>query len=321
MKKVLIIEHENQLLENTTAFLNRNGFEVVQAKEGSVGVQKALEHLPDIILCDSDTPGLSGYEVFNTLQQINTTAIIPFIFIKNSQNYEEIKAVMRLGADDYIIKPYDLNDLYELITTRLEKQERIINIADEKFNTLMEFSTNGIFIYQDGRFSYVNKKFCEIVAYSQNELLGTSLVNMVYKDDIHIVIEKMERCLKGIHKELEVSFRAISRDQKMIQVILSGSCINIRSKKSIIGTMRLANERLNNMLVNIQHLDIKITKREKEILTFICDGLSNNEISDFLNISERTVEGHRANLIKKTNCRNSVCLAIFAIKHGLYEVN
>jgi len=320
MKKVLIIEHENQLLENTTTFLNRNGFDVIQAKEGSVGVQKALEHLPDIIMCDSETPGLSGYDVFNTLQQINTTAIIPFIFIKESQNYEDIKAVMRLGADDYIIKPYDLNDLYELITTRLDKQERIINIADEKFNTLMEFSTNGIFIYQDGRFSYVNKKFCEIVAYSQNELLGTSLVNIVYKDDIHIVIEKMERCLKGIHKELEVKFRAISRDQRMVNVILSGSNVNIRGKKSIIGTMRLLDDQLELNRVITQEININITKREKEILHCICDGYSNSEISNRFNISERTVEGHRANLIRKTGCKNSVCLAVFAIKHGLYYI-
>ena len=321
MKKVLVIEHDNNLLKNTSSYLNRKGFEVIEAGEGSSGVQKALEFLPDIILCDSETPGLNGYEVFNTLQQINTTAIIPFIFIKENNNYEDIKAVMRLGADDYIVRPYDYNDLVELIKTRLEKQERIISIADEKFNTLMEFSTNGIFIYQDGKLSYVNRKFCEIVSYSHNELLGMSLVNIVYKDDIHIVVEKIDRCLKGIHKELEVEFQAISRDQQIIKVVLSGSSINIRGKKSIIGSIREVqfdnyNERFKKL-----RLEINITDREKEILISICNGLTNYEISKKLNISERTVEGHRANLIKKTGCRNSACLAIFAVKYGLYKIN
>ena len=319
MSKILIIEHDNELMQKTASYLSQHGFEIIKANEGSVGVQKALEILPDIILCDSNTPGLNGYEILNTLQQINTTAVIPFIFIIENANYEDLRAVMRLGADDYIVKPYDLYDLLELVKTRLEKQERIINIADEKFNTLMEFSTNGVFIYRNEKLSYVNRKFCEIVSYTQKELLGMNLVNIVYKDDIHSIVEKIDRCFKGIEKELHVDFRAISRDKSIVNVNLNGSCIAIRGKKSIIGMMRTLTDE-HSSLFSVRKLPIKITKREKEILNYICEGHSNVEISNILNISERTVEGHRANLIKKTGCKNSACLAIFAIKYGLFQI-
>lgn len=318
MKKVLIIEPNDKILKETTSYLIRNGFDVIGTNEGTAGVQKALEYLPDIILCDSESPGLNGYEVFNTLQQINTTAIIPFIFVKKNNDYEDIRAVMRLGADDYIIKPYDHTDLLELINTRLDKQERIMSIADEKFNTLMDFSANAIFIFQDGKLSYVNRKFCEIISYSQNELLGMSLVNIIYKDDINIVIEKIEKCLKGIYKELDVEFRAIGRQQDVLKVHLSGSIITIRGKKSIIGSVRMHDNK--KLLEDYKELDINITNRENEVLTCICNGMSNHEISEELNISERTVEGHRANLLKKTDCKNSACLAIFAVKHGLFHI-
>jgi DNA-binding response OmpR family regulator len=83
MKKVLIIEHEKQLLESTSAFLNDNGFDVIQANEGSDGLQKALQNLPDIILCNKDLPGLNGYEVFKTLKQNKSTATIPFVFYQS----------------------------------------------------------------------------------------------------------------------------------------------------------------------------------------------------------------------------------------------
>lgn len=66
--------------------------------------------------------------------------------------------------------------------------------------------------------------------------------------------------------------------------------------------------------------DIQFTRREKEILQLICDGLSNKEIADKLFISERTVVGHKSNLLAKTNCKSSVGLLSYAIKHRLVEV-
>jgi len=66
--------------------------------------------------------------------------------------------------------------------------------------------------------------------------------------------------------------------------------------------------------------DIQFTRREKEILQLICDGLSNKEIADKLFISERTVVGHKSNLLAKTNCKSSVGLLSYAIKHRLVEI-
>ncbi len=59
------------------------------------------------------------------------------------------------------------------------------------------------------------------------------------------------------------------------------------------------------------------TKRELEILALICKGYSNNEMADLLNISRKTVDGHRTRLLEKTGAKNSANLVMFAIKHGL----
>ncbi|OQA00082.1 MAG: Transcriptional regulatory protein DegU [Bacteroidetes bacterium ADurb.Bin408] len=66
--------------------------------------------------------------------------------------------------------------------------------------------------------------------------------------------------------------------------------------------------------------DLELTRREKEILQLICEGLSNKEIADALFISERTVVGHKSNLLAKTDCKNSMSLMAFAIKNKLVVI-
>lgn len=320
MKKVLLIESDKQLLDKTTECLTGNNYEVIITTEGTAGIQKALEFLPDIILCDSEVPGLNGYEIFSTLLQINSTAIIPFVFLLNQATNEDVRAAMNLGADDYLELPFQNSDLLKLIEIRLEKQEKIMGLADEKFNTLMEYSSDGVFIYQDEKLSYVNKKFCDLMSYSKRELIGMNLVNIIYKDDIHLVIDKIGRLQKGIHKDIQTDFRAISGDQQIKSFILSGSSINVNGKKSIVGTIKVKDENLTKGFIP-QECSIKITERESEVLELICNGYSNTEIAKELNISDRTVEGHRANLLNKTGCRNTASLAIFAVKYGFFQMD
>jgi len=66
---------------------------------------------------------------------------------------------------------------------------------------------------------------------------------------------------------------------------------------------------------------IKLSKRELEILTYICKGMSTMQISEILHISHRTVERHRASLLEKTDSSNSISLAIYAIKNNLVKID
>ena len=70
----------------------------------------------------------------------------------------------------------------------------------------------------------------------------------------------------------------------------------------------------------VESLQIDFTRREKEILQLICEGLSNKEIADVLFVSERTVVGHKTNLLAKTDCKNSMSLMSFAIKNKLVVI-
>ena len=67
--------------------------------------------------------------------------------------------------------------------------------------------------------------------------------------------------------------------------------------------------------------DNELSQREKDVLTQICNGDSNQEIAEKLFISKRTVEKHRANIMRKTGCGNTASLVVFAVKNGLYKIN
>ncbi|RWY53797.1 response regulator transcription factor [Mucilaginibacter gilvus] len=77
----------------------------------------------------------------------------------------------------------------------------------------------------------------------------------------------------------------------------------------------------NNSQTILSGLQIALTRREKQVLELICKEFNNAEIADQLYLSVRTVEGHRNNLIIKTNCRNTAGLVLFAIKFGLFEIH
>lgn len=76
----------------------------------------------------------------------------------------------------------------------------------------------------------------------------------------------------------------------------------------------------DNTLETTDDFDIKLSKREKEVLDYLCLGFSNNEIADKLFISPRTVDGHRANLLSKTNSKNTVSLVLFAVKNNIVSL-
>jgi CRP-like cAMP-binding protein/CheY-like chemotaxis protein len=121
--KVLIIEDNNDIRENVVEILELAGYEVYEAKNGKAGVDLALNHIPDIILCDIMMPELDGYGVLYMLHKNPETAAIPFIFLTAKAERLDLRKGMEMGADDYLTKPFDDMDLLNAIETRLKKKE------------------------------------------------------------------------------------------------------------------------------------------------------------------------------------------------------
>jgi DNA-binding response OmpR family regulator len=119
MKKILVIEDEADLRANVALFLKAEGYEVVVAENGAAGVDAAIRQSPDLIVCDIAMPEMDGFGVLFSLRENVTTSKIPFIFLTASTRTYDRKWGVELGANDYITKPFKLEQLREAIRKRL----------------------------------------------------------------------------------------------------------------------------------------------------------------------------------------------------------
>jgi len=132
MPTILVIEDESLLRAEVAEWLMFEGYTAITAEDGVAGVEKALQHLPDLIVCDILMPRLDGYDVLLEIRSNSKTADIPFVFLTARAAHEDIRAGMNLGADDYLTKPFTRVDLLQAIKSRLEiTAARRLKIKDE----------------------------------------------------------------------------------------------------------------------------------------------------------------------------------------------
>lgn len=117
MKKILLIEDTNDILENLTEYLQMEGFEILVANNGKTGVELAREFIPDLIICDVLMRDMDGHEVLYLLLETDSTNQIPFIFSTSMSEKHDREESLKLGADDYIVKPFDPETLLKMART------------------------------------------------------------------------------------------------------------------------------------------------------------------------------------------------------------
>ncbi len=125
MTKILVIEDQESVRLNLVEMLEAEDYDVVGAQNGMIGALWALDHLPDLIICDVMMPELDGYGVIATLRHDPATTTIPFIFLTAKADKSDLRQGMELGADDYLTKPFTRAELLGAIAMRFTKQEAI----------------------------------------------------------------------------------------------------------------------------------------------------------------------------------------------------
>jgi len=113
--KVLVIEDDPIILENTLELLEMEGFSAIGAEDGSIGVQRAREAIPDLIICDMLMPNLDGFGVLKTLRADPETYAIPLIFVSATPRDDILAASTKLGVSDCLVKPFRANELIRMI--------------------------------------------------------------------------------------------------------------------------------------------------------------------------------------------------------------
>lgn len=243
MKKILVIEDEAWILDMITDVLEAEYFTVIKAENGKIGIEKALENVPHLIICDVMMPEMDGYTVLKSLRENLLTEAIPFIFITAKATKADVREGMELGADDYLTKPFTRDELINGINTRLEKQLTIQRKTQEQLDELRSSITlslphelrtplNGII----GSSNFIIEEF--------KELEGDEILEMV--KNIQISAHRLYRLIQNflLYADLEL----LSRDRDRLKLFTTGYLSN---PKSIIREVAVEKARSFNRLKDL----------------------------------------------------------------------
>lgn len=118
-QKVLIIEDDVAINEMINTFIENAGFQALRAETGRVGISLALEHIPDLIICDIHLPGMHGLEVIRQLKAKAQLVDVPLIML--TADLFRADESFDIGADEYILKPIRKNQLMKHVYKYLER--------------------------------------------------------------------------------------------------------------------------------------------------------------------------------------------------------
>lgn len=207
-KTILLIEDDIALRENTAELLELSDYKVFTAPNGKIGIEKAIEIQPDVIVCDIMMPEIDGYGVLESLSSNDKTSHIPFIFLSAKTEHKEVRKGMNMGADDYLTKPFYEEELISAIESRLARVKilfatkespegfPVVEDAAEDIRNLHELKNyfwdegevskykKGEMIYQSGDHS--NNIFLilkGVVKTNSSDPNGKELITALYKAD------------------------------------------------------------------------------------------------------------------------------------------
>lgn len=353
--KILVVEDDHRLAKTIGNVLALEEYDVCVANNGALGIQKAFEYNPDLILCDIKMDPIDGYQVYNVLRESSLIDQVPFIFITGSSELQDIRFGMDLGADDYFVKPFNNEDLVRAVEKRLNKFKKLKEIGRREFKALFKLSPNGIFLFNGDVIFDVNPALIQLLGLDPESFTTESIENILDTKSFQLIQDKIKRCSKGILKSFHENVFMVAKNGNKLEVTLYVSVYEKFSGYSLmIGFVTLKSEKnsenevfvsdvlkilkkenvvvtdsLGDKLTDIfkrHNINMKtqsnefFSSRENQVLCLSMEGLPIKMIADKLAISDRTVEKHRTRLMEKTGSSNIIEVIVFALRNNLIEI-
>ncbi|MBC8121410.1 MAG: response regulator [Gemmatimonadaceae bacterium] len=255
MTDILVIEDDTLVRESVMEVLEDNGFGVIGAENGASGLRLAEEHLPDLILCDIVMPGLDGYAVLSALSGNRATQRIPFIFLTARVEKVNWRQAMKMGADDYLTKPFTAGELLETIAIRLKKHAlRVLPDTARKPvaqpETIFHFTLNqNIPLYPDSFWQVRHGlvKLSAIFGEGEQVVVGWAVPPMLLGSDSVGPEVYCQAAALGRVELARISMQEVATSTQLVPALLS----RLQQSNALLAVcgQRRANDRLRGLLL------------------------------------------------------------------------
>jgi DNA-binding NarL/FixJ family response regulator len=197
---VLLVEDEQILRENIAQFLELKKFKVTQAKNGLEAGFLLKKTNPDVIICDISMPLMNGIQLLKQIRKNDQYNHVPFIFLTAKAEKEDLRSGMLSGADDYIIKPFTFDELFNSIQKRIERLSQLKD--NNHFNNTIEGS---ISLSTDEEHKSLSQ--IETLSKAESKILkkiGMGLTSLLISQELNISIRTVENHRHNICKKLNL---------------------------------------------------------------------------------------------------------------------
>lgn len=220
---VLVIDDNTSLLLSTKAIVEANGFQCVTADGGRSGLDLLEKLSVDIVLLDLEMPGISGYEVLDTINQQQFD--VDVIIVSGEATFDNATRVFRDGVYDFINKPYEPKQLIKTLEnislkrdmrSRLTEMTRQLEESEKRYRFIVSNSPDIIYMLDhQGRFSFINDRVTDLLGYKPLDLVGKHYSMLVHRDDVLIAEHVFDERRTGERASHNVEFRLKCADEEM----------------------------------------------------------------------------------------------------------
>jgi signal transduction histidine kinase len=300
MTKILIVEDETNIRDALRDILEINDYVVVEANNGFQGSIKAVKEKPDLIISDINMPEMDGFEMLEALKScMDEDLLPPFIYLTAKVEVINMRRGMALGADDYILKPFDAIDLLEAVTVKLEKRkEQEHKIASKQrgyISSELHDSIQQLLLASQMGFDGISNKISTLESNDQ----------AIFKFSLRLLIQGNNDLRQYAHNLANVG-KIVNIEESLARMFddLNGSgytefnlvvklnhTINVHIQTQLY---RIAQEAVNNILkyAEAKEVNTELMSTENEIELTISDngkGFDIIQISDGLGISSMKI--------------------------------
>ncbi len=254
MKKILVIEDTDNVRDNICEILETENYEVHSAENGRLGLELAIHIQPDLVLCDIMMPEMDGYETLKEMRKNVATSTVPFIFLTAKNTRQDQRLGMELGADDYIPKPFTMEELLGAVSMRLKRAEEFITKSEAKLHELTKNMGTPIT-------EVINEPLKAIVGFSRMLMTEYSNMEKFEMAEFNQLIYKAGMKLNSIVSKsfLFYQLEALALDSEKLDVKKKEICQHIKGlTENRINEITSEFKRNNNVIVNIEDANLQL---------------------------------------------------------------
>jgi PAS domain S-box-containing protein len=236
---ILIVNDETPDLKLLAEILGQAGYHVYTTENPQQAVDSIQAKPPALILLDVEMAEMDGFEVCKRLKKEKQTRGIPIIFICALKNTQESVRVFEAGGVDFIFKPFHEEEVLARVQTHMDLREIQLHREDmvakrtdvaleseQRFRATFEHAAVGIaHVSKEGRFLRINKKFCDIVGYSEAEMLSMTFQDITHPGDLDADLDYIRQLLNRDIETYSMDKRYYRKDGSIIWINLTVSLV------------------------------------------------------------------------------------------------